>query len=168
MGTDQGSLESLNSVPSIDNFVFCDLLDDAASELQGKDLIGSFYEYFHSAHSFCLTRAYLLSRRKNNPSSLKHLIPVMEYIGSVYSGNNDSNQCKHLFDQVLNAEKLPATGFTVQALILFALARHYSDEYDIADVCIDKAIDIALSIGMDSREFATLNGDGDAVPAESW
>lgn len=168
MDIDQGSLDSMNSVPTTDSFVFSDLLDDAASERQGQDLIGSFYAHFHPAHPFCLPRKYLLSRRKTNPSSVEHLIPAMEYIGSVYSGNNDSDQYKHLVYQVLMPEDLPTTGFSVQALLLFALARHCSDEYDIADVCIDKAIDIALTIGMDRREFAALNGDGDDVLEESW
>lgn len=167
MDTDHGSLESVNSVPTIDSFVFCDLLD-TASERQGQDLIGSFYEYFYPTHPFCLPRAHLLSRRNTNTSSFEHLLPTMEYIGSVYNGNNDTDQCKHLADQVLFSENLPANAFSVQALVLFALARHCSDEYDVADVCIDKAIDIALSIGMDRREFAALNGGGDAVLEESW
>jgi len=63
---------------------------------------------------------------------------------------------------------LPLTGFTVQALLLLSVASHCCSNFQQARELLDKAISIALDIGMQSQEFASANGNGDSVIEESW
>jgi len=92
----------------------------------------------------------------------------MKYIGSVYLPDLPSAPYQKLAEEALNSPSLPVNGFSVQALTLFALARHCADEYDIAEQYVDKAIDISLAIGLNLQEFAAANGEGDAILQESW
>jgi hypothetical protein len=169
LDTGLGSLESQQPMLKIDSFVLPDVWDGTSSgNRQELDLVSRYYEYFHPGHPIALPQTYLMSRRKANPGSLEHLIPVLEYIGSKYDVTTDSDQYQQRAVEVLESTNVPATGFSVQALLLFALAKHCSDEYDLAGIYIVKATDLALSIGMDQKDFAVQNGEGDSVLEESW
>lgn len=61
---------------------------------------------------------------------------------------------------------LPSNGFTVQVLLLTAIAVHGQDELAQARAVLDKAIYLALELRMNSRTFATT--ERDPVMAESW
>ncbi|PVH81223.1 hypothetical protein DL98DRAFT_416953 [Cadophora sp. DSE1049] len=138
------------------------------SKQQDVDLLASYYEFFNNAHPVVLPRRQLLARMRSNPSSLEYLLPVMHYIGSVYNPEIPSSPYLQLAESALSSPTLPIDGLSVQALTLFALARHCSDEYDIAEKYVDRAIDIALALGMNRQEWAEANGEGDAVLQESW
>ncbi|KAH7348755.1 hypothetical protein BKA65DRAFT_550820 [Rhexocercosporidium sp. MPI-PUGE-AT-0058] len=132
------------------------------------DLLSTYYEFFDNAHPIVLPKRHLQARLHSNPSSLTHLLPVLQYIGSVYHPSTPSTPYLTLAEASLSPPTLPIDAFSVQALTLFALARHCSDEYAIADKYVDKAIDIALALGMNRHEFAEEMGEGDAVLEESW
>ncbi len=138
------------------------------TERPEEDLISSYFEFFNNAHPVVLPRQQLLSRVQSDPKSMEYLIPVINYIGSVYVPDLPSGPYQNLAEEALSSPSLPVDGFSVQALILFALARHCSDEFDIAEKYVDKAIDIALSIDMNLQEFAVANGEGDVILEESW
>jgi hypothetical protein len=61
-----------------------------------------------------------------------------------------------------------ADGFVVQLCLVYAIAAYWSD--DRVDTCMfmDVVIRKALEIGMNRKEFAHENKDGDPVLAESW
>ena len=128
-----------------------------------------YYENFHDSHPVALPKWNLEARLKANPSSLDHLLPVLEFIGSIYEADGQSSTFRQTAFEALNqAEQLPYNAFSVQALLLFALALHCSDEYEVADAFLDQAIDIALSIQMNRRQFTQENGEGDPTLEESW
>ncbi|KKY25919.1 putative c6 zinc finger domain containing protein [Diplodia seriata] len=56
----------------------------------------------------------------------------------------------------------------VQALLLYAIGLKANDRGSMADDMLSKAIDIALAIGMNDREFAIRNGCGNRLLEESW
>ncbi|KAH9213043.1 hypothetical protein DL95DRAFT_463377 [Leptodontidium sp. 2 PMI_412] len=141
---------------------------EVPSRKQDVDLLATYYEFFNNAHPLVLPRRQLQARMRSNPSSLEYLIPVMNYIGSVYHPEVPSAPLLALAEQTLSSSTLPIDGFSVQALTLFALARHCSDEYSIAEKYVDKAIDIALALGMNLPDFAEDFGEGDAILQESW
>ncbi|KAG4427320.1 hypothetical protein IFR05_017197, partial [Cadophora sp. M221] len=141
---------------------------ESRSKKQDVDLLAAYYEFFNNAHPVVLPRRNLQARLRSNPSSLEYLIPVMNYIGSVYHPEVPSTPLLALAEQALSSSTLPIDGFSVQALTLFALARHCSDEYSIAEKYVDKAIDIALALGMNLPDFAEDLGEGDPVLQESW
>jgi hypothetical protein len=145
---------------------------DARSQNQGQvepeKLLDLYYENFHDAHPYILPRAQLKIHLETNPHSLRFLIPVLEYVGSVYLADGSSDILRQVAHAALIDGTLPYDGFSVQALLIFALAVHCCDEYDIGDSVLDKATDIALSIEMLRRPFAQANSGSDHVLEESW
>lgn len=67
---------------------------------------------------------------------------------------------------LLEMVNLPPNGFTVQALLVAAIAVHAQDDTVKARAILDQAIYVALEIRMNSRTFANM--ERDPVLAESW
>lgn len=122
--------------------------------------------FFHKAHPFVLPRYYFLARLESDPESVKFLLPVMQYIGSLYASDVSSSDLKETALNNLNLPNLPPNGFTVLALLLSAIAMHCEDEMDQGRTLLDRAIFLALELRMNSRTFANM--ERDPVLAESW
>ncbi|KAB8542093.1 hypothetical protein FH972_025556 [Carpinus fangiana] len=128
-----------------------------------------YFENFHCAHPFILPRFYLESRIQSGGACLHHLVPVMEFVGSIYEPDWNSEAFRQVaHDTLSHLDDLPENGFTIQALLLFAIALHCSDEYNTADHFLDQALDMALSLQMNLQDFATRNGEGSRILEESW
>ena len=94
------------------------------------------------------------------------LIPVINYIGSIYTrARNDEVQT---LDPPQQLEDYPQNGFTVQALILLAISSHMSNIPTRAQTFLHRATDTALAIGMNRHDFATRQGRGNRAMEESW
>ncbi|KAH8799690.1 hypothetical protein F5884DRAFT_810890 [Xylogone sp. PMI_703] len=132
------------------------------------DLISLYYDFFNGAHPIVLPRPQLESRVRSDPESFRHVMSSIRYIGSVYNPYIKSEPLLSAADAMLNAPDLPLNAYSVQALLLYAIARHCGDDYEIADRHLDKAVDIALSIGMNRKSFAVDSGEGDSRLEESW
>jgi hypothetical protein len=130
-------------------------------------LLGLYYENFHDAHPIALPRWRLNQFLEADPESLKCLLPVLGYIGSVYTTSISSDQLRKNACDVLDSGALLSNPFVVQALLLFSIAIHCFDDYETARRYIDRAIDIALSIQMNLRQFASENSQWDPVVKES-
>lgn len=132
-------------------------------------MLDLYYGVFHNAHPFALPRQYLVHRQQTNKDSLQHLIPVMQYIGSLFApAPTPSEGLRAHARDVLPASRLQRNGFTVQSLLLLAIVEHCSNEFEQARHILNKAIVLALEMNMQSRFFATLNGEGCPVLEESW
>jgi hypothetical protein len=128
-----------------------------------------YYRFFHNAHPFVLPRQYLIKRLHTDHDSLQHLIPVMQYIGSLVAPTAARSESFRLLARdILPASSLPLTGFSVQSLLLLAIVEHCMNEFDEARHILDDAILLALKIDMQSRFFATVHGEGCSVLEESW
>lgn len=90
----------------------------------------------------------------------------MQYIGSLYAPDIDSTDPRSLVVHRLHLASMPPNGFTVQALLLAAIASHAEDRFDEARSFLDRATSLALGLGMNSRTFANM--ERDPVMAESW
>lgn len=185
MGTKQPSTATVSqgssASPQRDDSIFSDPDESfkhvASSEVRTAEstgrcetdqLLESYYDFFHNAHPIALPQKRLLTRRKTDGGDLEHLIPVLEYIGAIYATGVSPAPFRQLAHEKLTCTDLPINGFSVQALLLFSLAIHCSDEYKVAEGYLDRAIDIALSINMHREDFAWNHSDGDPVLAESW
>ncbi len=94
------------------------------------------------------------------------LIPVINYIGSIYNrARNDDVQALNPPQQL---EDYPQNGFTVQALILLAISSHMSNIPTRAQAFLHTATDTALAIGLNRPDFATRQGKGNHALEESW
>lgn len=134
-------------------------------------MLDLYYKFFHPAHPFILPRYWLNHQSKTDPSSIQHLLLVLEYIGSLYTSPSKPSKTSQLLDRAfaaLNNPDIPINGFTVQAKLLLAIVIHCSNDFDQARDVIDRAIGVALDIGMQSRNYAIINGDGNRVMEENW
>ncbi|PQE23030.1 Zn2Cys6 transcriptional regulator protein [Rutstroemia sp. NJR-2017a WRK4] len=131
-----------------------------------RRLIDLYYNFFHKAHPYIIPKNQLLSRWETDPESLRHLLPVVQYIGSLYAPDLSSLEFRAIALSQLELPDLPPTGFTVQTLLLLAIATHGEGERDNARTILDRNIYIALKIGMNHQAFAGM--ERDPILAESW
>ncbi|KAI1827256.1 hypothetical protein F4861DRAFT_399260 [Xylaria intraflava] len=148
--------------------------DTLFSSITDDRLINLFYKYFHRCHPFVLPRHKFQQfyEERLEQESIALLIAVMRLIGSRY---NSSDSRTHSTPQLeaevterLQAVKdLPPDPFLVQCHLLYSIASYWSADRVRARREIDTAIEIALSLGMNHRQFVAEYGCGDAVLQES-
>jgi hypothetical protein len=133
-------------------------------------MLKRYYASFHRAHPVVLPSYAMKLRIHNNEHSIRHLLPSMQFIASLYEEAplNMARDRSRIEDVVSSIESPPSDGFTVQALLLIAIATHSNDDFVYARELLDKAVQSALAIGMNTQSFARDNGEGDPVMEESW
>lgn len=106
-------------------------------------------------------------RLQNKPEhGLGPLLFVLQWIGSIYAS---WTPWELYYETALQALLQPAdTPFNVQAMTLFALAQYNCDKHVEAQITMKAAVEMALRLGMNTREFAQAYGEGDIVLEESW
>ncbi|APA09594.1 hypothetical protein sscle_05g043640 [Sclerotinia sclerotiorum 1980 UF-70] len=139
---------------------------DSIKPVDSRRLIDLYYNFFHKAHPYIIPKPHFLGRLKSDPDSLDNLLPVMQYIGSLYAPDLPSAEFRAIALSQLDLPSLPQNGFSVQALLLLAIAIHAEDERGKARAILDRDICMALEIGMNHQNFAGL--ERDSVLAESW
>ncbi|KAH0552838.1 hypothetical protein GP486_006962, partial [Trichoglossum hirsutum] len=125
-----------------------------------------FFSLFHPTHPFVLPRSSLLKQLKQR--RLGHLLSVIQYIGSCYSQTGQTESCRDVANHYLFNSQVRKDGFTVQALLLFAIGLHSCGERERVSQVLSMAVDMALEIGMNRQEFSVNNGEGCKVLEESW
>ncbi|KAG9233266.1 hypothetical protein BJ875DRAFT_426183 [Amylocarpus encephaloides] len=140
----------------------------SASEIiEDGNFVSRYFEFFHNAHPIVLPRKRFLSQLQTDPESLGCLLPVLKHIGGLYTPGASTDGLRQFAHEKLSGD-IPRNGFSIQALLLFSLAIHCSDEYKAAEAYLDRAIDIALEINLQSESFAWLYAECDPIIAESW
>jgi len=133
-------------------------------------LMQLYYAYFHSAHPLCLPPQYLA---KTPAQHLTIVFPVMRFIASFFARTAPTETFRAEAEKVLfsPASPPPKNGFTVQALTLFAIGLHSDNDQERCAEVKDKAIEMAIELGMNMKEFSessTDNTEGGKVLAECW
>jgi hypothetical protein len=136
-----------------------------ATDLKNRCL-EAFFHFFTSAHPFLLPKPYLVQMLRVKP--LGHLEAAMRYVGSFYLKAASTEYIAQEITQLLSRDDCSRDGFTVQAMLLFAIGLDGNTEFDRASDLVKQAQDLALEIGMNHREFAVMQGEGLAVLEESW
>ncbi|EOD43637.1 putative c6 zinc finger domain-containing protein [Neofusicoccum parvum UCRNP2] len=126
----------------------------------------AFFTFFAAAHPFLLPRQYLLDLLRNK--RLPHLELAIQYIGSCYLPQASTQMLDEALNHALFQQNQPRDGSMVQALLLYSIGLKSNDKSSTADEMLSQAIDIALAIGMNDREFSIRNGSGNRVLEESW
>lgn len=128
-----------------------------------------YYTYFHDAHPVVLPRQFLDRRLETNRPSLQNLLPVMEYTGSLFATKATANgDLRQRAERMLLVDIPPPTGFTVLALLILAITTHSNNELSRGREIMDRAIQVALDIKLNSSSFAAANGEDCPVLEESW
>jgi hypothetical protein len=131
-------------------------------------LLDLYFENFHPAHPVVLPLHCLSRRRMNENHGLQDLLLVLQWVGSLYAPWTPSEQYYEKAYRALRSPTLLRSCFSVQALMIFAIAQHNSDLKLEARITLDAAIAIALELGINSRDFAKQYGEGSPVLEESW
>lgn len=126
----------------------------------------AFFHFFTSAHPFLLPKPYLIQMLRVKP--LSHLEAAMRYVGSFYVKAASTDYTAQEVTQLLSRNDCVRDGFTVQALLLFAIGLDGNTEFDRAYEVLKQAQDLALDLGMNHRGYAVMHGEGLAVLEESW
>lgn len=126
----------------------------------------SFYHHFHAAHPFVLPKEYLL--RKAEDGTIEPLLMAIRWIGSFYidAGPARSTFFEEARRLAYEADR-PKCAFVVQALMLLIIGLDGSGYQKESRAMLADAERIALQIGLNTRLFATLHGQGMPVLEES-
>ncbi|KAF8847508.1 hypothetical protein BDZ45DRAFT_754819 [Acephala macrosclerotiorum] len=126
--------------------------------------IDAFYHYFHGSHPFLPPRHHFLQVLKVRP--MDHLLTAMCFIGSRYvTGLSASSFALELEPLVLAPPAKDAS--MVQTMLLYALGLDGGGEQTKAVDILVKAQNLALEIGMNTHDYAVINGQGSPVCEES-
>jgi hypothetical protein len=160
------------SIPTMENPHIQELQFSASStlffQISDDRLLELYYEYFWSAFPVVLPLQFFQSRKMLANHGLGELSLVLEWIGSIYVSWCPSEPYYQAALEAMSSPLLSRTPFTVQALILFAIAQHHQDLRLEARNVLDLAILIALELEMNKQDFAHVHGEGDPVLQESW
>ena len=99
---------------------------------------------------------------------LQHVEAAMRYIGSFYIAQAPTPALGLEAERAVYNITCPKDGFKVQAMLILAIGL---DGYTFQEKALQflvEAQDIALELGMNTREFAMLNGNGLNALEESW
>ena len=176
----QGEGSISNDISSV-NTSLDDQIDPSYASLSDDRSLGSmfgsddsaryldiYYQNFHNAHPFVLPQHFLTKRLQTDKRSLLTLLPILEFVGSLYVPSIAKEGLRARAESVLTRDDIPADGFTVQSLLIFAIAQHSCNDYGPARGILDRAIQMALQIDMHLKAFSIENSEGCSVLGESW
>ncbi|RDW72718.1 fungal specific transcription factor domain-containing protein [Aspergillus mulundensis] len=143
---------------------------DSQSNSPNDQFLPQYYSFFHAAHPCVLPQWALKQRLASNGQDLHALIPVLQFIGSVYAKSTVSPVLKVEAEQAVASigTSTPITGFDVQAVLLLSIAVYWANEPDKALSLLDKTIAVALELGMHRQYYAYANGNNDPLVEECW
>lgn len=128
--------------------------------------IQAFFHYFYASHPFCLPQARLLALFKERRSAL--LEYAVQFIGASFLAEIPADIYKEALNRTLSNGNYPHDGFTVQALLLFAIGLHASNDIPRAAQIFNMAQNLTLELGLNRSDFAMNYGNNDRVLEESW
>ena len=139
--------------------------------IQVDQLLSQYYIYFHVAHPCVLPQWSLRVRLPNDITIAQTLLPVLLYIGSIFTPSIPSTPLADAAFDAINLARSNGTilcPYYVQALVLFCIAVYWSNEPEKGRELLDEAIQVALGLGMHETGFAMQYSEGDPVLEESW
>ena len=123
-----------------------------------------FYANFHNAHPFVIPQRLYRAKPTLLPPVLKS---VILFVASHFIPGFVQDGLRNAAENIIS-DRVPADGFKVQGILLFGMSLFARCEQELALTMIDRAIDLALSLGMNSKTFAITHGMGNPVIEESW
>ncbi|KAG6365519.1 hypothetical protein INS49_007130 [Diaporthe citri] len=114
-------------------------------------------------------KEYFVRHLRETGQKLDHLQAAMRYVGSLFMDVGPARAS--YLDEALRLCYSPSTpkdGFLVQTLLLLIVALDGSCQQDKARDLLTDCERIAVEIGMNTRQFATMNGRGNPILEESW
>ena len=127
-------------------------------------LLDAFYACFYPAHPVVIP-ARLFAQ---DPFLLPpHLRDVLKFIGSHFVPEFPSETLRAAATAILY-QNVQGDGYMVQSLLFLAMGLFARFELEEGVSALQKGIGLALSLGMNCKEFSVSQGQGKAVFQESW
>lgn len=133
--------------------------------------LGKYFKHFHPAHPFVLPPAEFYRRMNGLKPELHTLVSTMDYVGSLFAPSPSDQELRRTrAENTLRPEFAPRNGFTVQALLMFAIAMQAHQKYGSAKSTLDRAVGLAIELRMFSASYEEEHLQLDRVPVltESW
>jgi hypothetical protein len=141
-------------------------ISQTASSNLPQDAISSFYFYFFRSHPFCLPRPRLLGVFKERRAPLLEF--AVHYVGSSYVLALPTQTYREALDRMIMSHNYPKDGYSVQALLLFAITLHANNDVPRSAQVFGIAQALTLEIGMHRNDYSMIHGQNDPVLEESW
>jgi len=141
------------------------------STIQVDQLLTHYYTYFHISHPCVLPRWSLEARLTTEPAISNFLLPVLLYIGSIFTHSIDSTPLANAAARTIQTgwtDHETPNAYFIQALMLYSIATYWCNEQEKGRQLLDEAISGAFKLGMHQKDFASRHGSGDPVLEESW
>ena len=132
------------------------------SQNEDQQLIDLYYANFHSAHPILPPARFLAQQPPFSPC----LDATIKFIGSHFDPSISTDVHAAAVKAVFKGGE-PHSYRKVQALLLFAIALHARNARAESVDWLDMAIDVALDIGLNRKDFAASHGINDQVVEES-
>lgn len=127
-------------------------------------LIDIFYNNFFSAHPFLIP----MQQYRTNPALLpSHLKTVIMFVASHFVTGYPQQSLRNAAEGIA-LNHVPDDGFKVQGLMLFGMSLFARYEQEPALLVINQAIDLALELGMNTKNFSLGHAVGNPILEESW
>jgi hypothetical protein len=139
-----------------------------AFQVNNDRLLELYFENFWPSYPVVLPLHFLQQRRTRGNHGMDELLCVLHYIGAIYAPWTPSEPYYQVVLKTLNSPRLAHTAFSVQALMLLAIARYHTNSKQEGQTRLSMAISIALELRMNQRGFAQAYGEADPVLEESW
>ncbi|CZS92637.1 related to Zn(II)2Cys6 transcriptional activator [Rhynchosporium agropyri] len=128
--------------------------------------IEAFFFHFYPAHPFTLPRSNHFALRKERP--IECLEAAMCYVGSFYVPQAPTKALGLEAERSVYHTDCPRDGFRVQAMLILTIGLDgYTFQEKALQILLD-AQDLALEIGMNKRDFASVRGFFSDILQESW
>lgn len=128
--------------------------------------VGAFLHYFYDTHPFLLPKPRLIQLLKERRVPLLEL--AIQYIGSCFLPNAPTEMYKEALNRTLANQNIPKDGYTVQALVLYAISLHATNDLPRSAQVFLTAMGMALEIGLNRAQYSMIHGNGDPVLEECW
>ena len=92
----------------------------------------------------------------------------MRYVGSFYVPEASTENIALEVEKLIYDIHCPRDGFQIQAMLLLAIGLDGFTHQEKALRVLNEAIDLALALGMNTRDFASTQGQRLPAMAESW
>ncbi|KEF53212.1 uncharacterized protein A1O9_10660 [Exophiala aquamarina CBS 119918] len=150
----------------LENLGLAELLD-----ISRDPCIDLYYKHFHRFHPCVLPRRCLEKKLQDttNQASLRPLIAVMRYVGSLYCQSDQADRLRGNANSIgVKTGRDLQDPFMVQYHLINSVAQYWCGEAAQSREEMDRAISLAMDLKMHRQEFAVTYGQGDSVLQESW
>jgi hypothetical protein len=111
----------------------------------------------------------VLKQRLTDPA-IQPLLRVLCYVGSIFDSSGPSELWYQRAQEAVSEIRMATrslTAFDVQAVLLYSIVVYWCNEPDRGVELLDEAVRMAISIGMNRKEFSQTYGHGDSFFEES-